>query len=334
MIRIAVAGAGQWGRNHVRVLAALPGARLTWVADPDDERRAAASVIAPRARMTTDLGEALADPDLDAVVVASPGSTHHAVARQVIDAGKHLLVEKPLTTASDTSWDLVRRARRRGVLLAVGHLLLYHPAVRALKRAVSARSFGAVRYMHCTRTNLGRIRPTEGALESLAPHDISVMVHLLEQWPVAVSAQGARHVQPRFHDVVFLHLRFPGNVLAQIHLSWLEPLKVRRVSVVGERGMAVFDDMAADGKVQVLHAKIPPVPGRPGGPPGHPTRVTYPRIAVREPLVEELKAFVRCVRTGTAPLTPGEDGARSMRVLEAAQASLDDGGREVRLRIR
>jgi predicted dehydrogenase len=227
----------------------------------------------------------------------------------------------------------VRRARKRGVLLAVGHLLLYHPAVRAMKRAVSARSFGAIRYMHCTRTNLGRVRPTEGALESLAPHDLSVMVHLLGRWPIAVSAHGARHVQPKFDDVVFLGLRFPGGVLAQVHLSWLEPLKVRRVSVVGERAMAVFDDMAAEGKVQLLHAKIPPEPLKPGLPPGHPTRITYPRLAVREPLTEELKAFVRAVRTRTESPTPGEDGARIMRVLEAAQASLDDGGREVRLRI-
>ncbi len=160
------------------------------------------------------------------------------------------------------------------------------------------------------------------------------MVHLLGRWPTAVTARGARHVQPRYPDVVFLGLRFPGGVLGQVHLSWLEPLKVRRVSVVGERAMAVFDDMASDGKLQLLHAKIPPEPQRPGVPPGQPTRVTYPRIAAREPLVEELKAFVQAVRSGTAPDTPGEDGARIMRVLEAAQESLDDDGREVRLRIR
>jgi len=334
LIRIAVAGAGQWGRNHVRVLASLPGARLTWVADPDPQRREAAALLAPRARVTADVAEALADPALDAVVVASPGSTHHEVARAAIAAGKHVLVEKPLTTTSQTSWDLVKRARARGVLLAVGHLLLYHPAVDAMRRAVTSRSFGAIRYMHCRRTNLGRVRPTESALESLAPHDLSVMVHLLGQWPTAVTARGARHVQPTYPDVVFLGLRFPGGVLGQIHLSWLEPLKVRRISVVGERGMAVFDDMSADGKVQVLHARIPPEPVRPGQPAGHPTRVTYPRLAVREPLVEELRAFVQAVRRGGPVVTPGEDGARILRVLEAAQASLEADGREVRLRIR
>ncbi len=333
MIRIAVAGAGQWGRNHVRVLASLPGARLTWVADPDPVRRDAAAALAPRARVTDDIVEALADPTLDAVVVASPGPTHHAVASAAIAAGKHVLVEKPLTTRSETSWDLVRRARKRGVLLAVGHLLLYHPVVRAMKRAVSARSFGAIRYMHAQRTNLGRMRPHESALESLAPHDVSVMVHLLGRWPTAVTATGARHVQPTYDDVVFLGLRFPGNVVAQISLSWLEPQKARRVSVVGEHAMAVFDDMAPEHKLQVLHAKIPPEPIVPGRPPA-PVRSTYPRIAAREPLREELLAFVKAIRTGTPAETPGEDGARVMRVMDAAQASLDSGGHEIALRIR
>jgi len=333
LIQIAVAGAGQWGRNHVRVLAGLRGARLTWVIDPDPVRRKAAAERAPRARVTAELAEALADPALDAVVVASPGPTHHAVAAAAIAAGKHVLVEKPLTTEGATSWDLVRRARRAGVLLAVGHLLLHHPVVAAMKRAVSARSFGAIRYMHCRRTNLGRMRPKESALESLAPHDVSVMVHLLGRWPTAVTARGARHVQPHYDDVVFLGLRFPGGVLGQIHLSWLEPLKVRRISVVGERAMAVFDDMEVEHKLQILHAQIPPPPVIPGRPPA-PVRVTHPRIAAGEPLGAELRAFLRAIRTGTPSLTPGEDGARVVRVMEAARASLEQDGREVALRIR
>jgi len=333
LIQIAVAGAGRWGRNHVRVLDALPGARLTWVIDPDAACREAAAARAPRARMTATLAEALADPRLDAVVVASPGPSHHAVAAAAIAAGKHVLVEKPLTTDGASSWDLVRRARRAGVLLSVGHLLLHHPVVAAMKRAVDASSFGAIRYMHCRRTNLGRMRPNESALECLAPHDVSVMVHLLGRWPTAVTARGARHVQPHFDDVVFLGLRFPGGVLGQVHLSWLEPLKVRRISVVGARAMAVFDDMEAEHKLQILHAEIPPPPARPGHPPA-PVRVRHPRIAAGEPLGCELRAFVRAMEKGTPLLTPGEDGARVVRVMEAARASLEQGGREIALRIR
>ncbi len=330
MIHVAVAGAGQWGRNHVRTLAAMRGVRLAWIVDPDAANREAAAALAPRAALTDDLDEALADPDLVAVVVASPGPTHHAVARAAIAAGKHVLVEKPLTTSVEDSRDLVRRAKRAGVLLGVGHLLVHHPAIRALKRVTSSRAFGAIRYFQCQRTNLGRIRADEGALAGLAPHDISVMTHLLGRWPVAVHAVGARHVQPQAEDVVFLGLRFPGGVLGQVHLSWLEPRKIRRIHVVGEHAMAIFDDMLPNAKLEIISAKIPPpAPG-----PIHPPDVRYPSVPEKEPLREELLAFFRAIRTGKPFVAPGEDGIRVAKVLEGAQQSLDEGGREIRLRIR
>jgi predicted dehydrogenase len=327
LIRVAVAGAGQWGRNHVRVLASLPGARLTWVVDPDAQRRAVAARVAPDARLARDIGEALGDEHLDAVVIASPGPTHGAIARAALEAGKHVLCEKPLTPRADEAWGLVRLARRLDRVLGVGHLLLYHPALGVLRREVARASFGAVRYIHCQRTNIGRVRHDESALTSLAPHDLSVMVDLLGRWPTAVSALGARHVQPRWEDVVFLALRFPGGVLGHIHLSWLEPLKVRRVSVVGERAMAVFDDMAASHPIEVV-----PAPRTDAG--RFPPRIRRPAVGRAEPLAEELRAFLRAVRTGRPMPTPGEDGARVARVLEAAQRSLEEGGHEVALRIR
>jgi len=330
LIHVAVAGAGQWGRNHVRTLASMPGVRLDWVVDPDPRRLAAAEAVAPKARRVAAVAEALADPRLDALVVASPGPTHHEVACAAIAAGKHVLVEKPLTTCVKTSQDLVRRAKRAGVLLGVGHILIHHPVVRALKRATEAASFGAIRYIHCRRTNLGRVRTDEGALASLAPHDISVMAHLLGAWPVAVEARGARHVQSHAEDVVFLGLRFPGGVLGQVHLSWLEPLKIRRISVVGAGAMAVFDDMRAEGKLEIIRATIPP----PARGPVKPPVSTFPRIAAREPLREELRAFLRAVKTGGPLETPGEDGVRVARVLEAAERSLREGGREIKLRFR
>lgn len=329
-MHVAVAGAGQWGRNHVRTLASMRGVRLDWVVDPDPARREAAAALAPRAQLTDELAEALADTRLDAVVVASPGPTHHEVARAAIAAGKHVLVEKPLTTCVDTSRDLVRRAKRAGVLLGVGHLLVHHPVVRALKRATEAASFGPIRYFHCSRTNLGRVRTDEGALAGLLPHDVSVMAHLLGRWPVAVQAVGARHVQPHAEDVVFVGLRFPGGVLGQVHLSWLEPLKTRRISVVGAGAMAIFDDMQATGKLELIRAKIPPAARGPAKPPV----VSYPSIPEREPLREELRAFLLSARTGKPFAAPGEDGVRVARVLEGAQQSLDEGGREIRLRIR
>ncbi len=325
MIRLAVAGAGDWGRNHVRVLANLPGVRLDWIADPDVGRWPAAQALAPRATCVGDVGEALHDDRLDGVVVSSPGPTHGRVARAALRAGKHVLVEKPLTPTGEESWDLVRRARRADRLLGVGHLLLYHPAVRALKREIDIGRLGAVRYMHCQRTNLGRIRRDEGALVSLAPHDISVMVHLLGDWPVGVSARGAVCAQPEFEDIVFVTLRFGGGRLGNIHLSWLDPLKVRRISVVGEGRMAVFDDMSDD-KLRVVSRVDGSGPIR--------NRVRRPRVSAAEPLREELRAFVSAIRDGGDMPTPGEDGARVVRVLEAAQRSIDADGREFRVRIR
>jgi predicted dehydrogenase len=334
LIHLAVAGAGQWGRNHIRTLARMPGARLAWIVEPDAARRQAACELAPGARGTAELREALDDERVEGVIVASPGPTHHEVAGAALDAGRHVMCEKPLTTDVASSRDLVRRAKRRGVHLAVGHLLVHHPAVKALARTAAGARFGAIRYIHCRRTNLGRVRTDEGTLASLAPHDISVMVHLLGRWPVAVQARGARHVQPSWEDVVFLGFRFPGGVLGQVHLSWLEPLKVRRISVVGAHAMAVFDDMDPENKLQVIRARIPPPAPDPRGHTADGIRVSHPHVPPRQPLREELRAFVRCIRTGEPPLTPGEDGVRVAQVLEAAQRSLDEGGREVRLRIR
>lgn len=323
-MRVAVAGAGEWGRNHVRTLAGLPGVDLAWVIDPDPARREAAQALAPRARVVADDTEALADRRLTAVVVASPSPTHGPVARAALAAGKHVLVEKPLAPTSEEAQDLVRRARRAGRLLAVGHLLLHHPAMPHLKRFVADRRSGPVLYIYGQRSNIGRLRDDEGALISLAPHDISVMAHLLDAWPVAASAHARRCLQARHDDVVFLTLRFPGGTLGQVHLSWLEPLKVRRISVVARDAMAVFDDMLPVEKVR-LHRVLPgsganrvadPVP-------------RVPTVAAVEPLRAELLAFLRSVRRGTPCLTPGEDGVRVVRVLEAAQASLRSGGREI-----
>ncbi|MHC5011681.1 MAG: Gfo/Idh/MocA family protein [Planctomycetota bacterium] len=334
---MAVAGAGAWGTNHIRTLVSMRGVRLAWIIDPDPERRDAARRLAPDARTTADPAEAFADDRLDAVVIASPSPTHAPLARAALAASKHVLVEKPLAPDAGTAWDLVRRARRAQRLLAVGHLLLYHPAVRRLKRLVEEQRLGGIHYLYGQRTNLGRIRSDEGALTSLAPHDISVMVHLLGAWPTAVAARGAAYVQPHWEDVVFLTLYFPGGVLGHVHLSWLDPHKVRRLSLVGSRRMAVFDDMDAAARLRI-HDKsavaVEPdvVPARP--PEIHRGGSRVVALPDREPLREELRAFLESARSGSPILTPGEDGARVVRVLEAAQRSLRAGGERIALRIR
>jgi predicted dehydrogenase len=332
LIRFAVAGAGEWGRNHIRVLGGLRGVELRWIVDPLPERLETAGRLAPRARLAPDLAEALADAKVDAVVVSSPSPSHAPLARAALAAGKHVLVEKPLATDAASAEDLVRRARRARRQLSVGHLLLHHPAVRRLKQLTSRGTLGRVHYLYAQRTNLGRIRTDEGALTSLAPHDVSVMAHLLDAWPLAVSARGAAYVQPRWEDVVFLTLEFPDGILGHVHLSWLDPHKVRRLSLVGSRRMAVFDDMSANERL-CLHDKsaVPPPAGAVQGA-ALDVRSRGSRslaLPAREPLREELLAFVRSIRTGKPGLAPGEDGARVVGVLEAAQRSLASGGRRV-----
>lgn len=337
MIRLAVAGAGAWGRNHIRTLANLPGVRLAFVIEPNDERRELARELAPQAAFVSEAEEALADARLDGLVVASPTPTHVPLATLALNAGKHVLCEKPLAPDADQAWALVRHARRRQRLLSIGHLLLYHPAVERLKRLISTDRLGQMHYLVAQRTNLGRIRTDEGTLTSLGPHDVSVMVHLLGTWPISVAAHGAAYLQPKWEDVVFLVLRFPGGVLGHVHLSWLDPDKVRRMSLVGSRRMAVFDDMDADAPLR-LHDKAalsaPQADTPPGEWPVRSGRTRVLRLPSREPLREELRAFARCIRDGLPSRTPGEDGARVLRVLDAAQRSLLAGGAEIQLRVR
>lgn len=319
-IGIAVAGCGEWGRNHVRVMATIPGARLLHVADPNPARREAAQALAPGATVSESIEPALTDPRVEAVVVASPSPTHAPIGRAAIAAGKDLLVEKPLAPTVAEATDLARRAKRAGRVLVVGHILLHHPAVHHLHGVVSRRLLGRVHYLHAQRTNLGRIRTDEGALTSLGPHDVSVMAYLLGAWPVSVSAQGAAYVQPEREDVVFLTLRFPGGRLGHVHLSWLDPHKVRRLTIVGSKRMAVFDDMEPE-KVR-LHRYAPRDPYR--------GETSAPAIPPKEPLVEQAKAFLSAVRTRRAPpLCDGAAGVRVARVLAAAEKSLSLSGREV-----
>lgn len=328
---IAVVGCGEWGRNHVRAFVGLPGARLLHVADASPERREVARGIAPDAVVSDDLAAALADPAVGAVVVATPSPTHAALGRAALAAGKHVLIEKPLAPTAAEADDLVARATAAGRILMVGHLLLHHPAVRHLKSLLARGGLGDLHYLYAQRTNLGRIRTDENALSSLGPHDVSVMAYLLDAWPESVSAQGAAYVQPTREDVVFVTMRFPGGRLGHMHLSWLDPHKVRRLTLVGSRRMAVFDDMEPADKIRV-HDKGP-VPAEPGTW-GEALALRFgetriPRLPNVEPLRAELRAFVKSCVTGTQPLTDGASGASVVRVLAAAEKSLRKGGREV-----
>lgn len=330
MVRIGVIGAGAWGRNHVRTFASLEEAELAVVADRSPEVRRRIARDHPHVRCAADAAQAFEDPSIDGVVLATPAPTHARLARAALEAGKHVLVEKPLALDVREAEELERLARKCGRVLMVGHLLLYHPAVLYLKRLLDEGELGRPLYLYCERVNLGVIRRDENALWSLGPHDLSLALFLLGDGVSDVSARGAAYITPGVHDVVFANLRYGDHRMANLHVSWLDPHKSRRVVLVGDRKMAVFDDMAAQEKVRIYDkGALPDAVGYAEHLTVRSGDILIPKIPMSEPLREEARAFVEAIRTGDPPRTGASHGVEVVRLLAAAQASLEDGGRPV-----
>jgi predicted dehydrogenase len=334
VIRVAVVGAGAWGINHVRAFARTKGAELVRICDPSDEALARARQLVPTARTGRDVGDALADPDVDAVVLATPAIHHAAHARAALEAGKHVLVEKPLALSPADAIAATAAAARAQKTLMVGHLMLFHPAVGHLKKLVDAGELGKLYYLYAVRVNLGRVRRDENAMWSLAPHDVSMILHLTGEMPASVSARGGSYLQPSIADVAFLNLRFPSGILAQIQLSWLDPRKERRLTVVGSQKMVELDDAHPTEKLRIYDKGVDRPPTfteygeyltlRSGD-------IVIPRVAMHEPLDLECRHFIECCETGKRPLTDGESAVRVVEVLAAAEASLARDGEPVKL---
>jgi predicted dehydrogenase len=314
-LTVGVVGLGYWGPNLARNLDDLPCTTLTWLCDREEERLERYAARFPAARRTASFEDLLADESLDAVAIATPVVTHFELARQALVAGKHVFVEKPLALSSTLAEQLVALAEERGLVLMPGHLLLYHPGVGKLKELVSARDLGRLLYVYGNRQNLGQIRRDENALWSLGAHDLSVILHLVEEEPVEAWARGESFLNPGVEDVVFSYLRFPSGVVAHMHLSWLDPHKMRRMTVVGDKKMAVFDDMELERKVTVYDK----------GPEQRQTRtgdISSPKIANDEPLRLECEHFLALLRGEGDPLAAARDGLAVVRALEQLQASL------------
>ena len=328
-VGIAVVGTGDWGANLVRNFAGLPGARLVALCDSDPQRLGRTAAQHPGARAAAHVDEIAAAPDVQGVVVSSSAVAHYPIARTLLAAGKDVYVEKPLALEVAHAEELVRLAAERGSILMVGHLLIHHPGVRYLKGMVDRGDLGELYYIYSQRVNLGKVRRDESALWSFAPHDLSVILHLLGMEPIDVVARGSAFLQGRVEDVVFVDLRFPGGRLAHVHVSWLDPHKLRKFTVVGSQKMVVFDDMEASEKVRIYDKGV----DRAGQVVSYGDALTVrsgdiviPRISLQEPLRIECQHFIDCIRERRAPITDGHDGLRVVRVLAAAQASLDAGG--------
>jgi predicted dehydrogenase len=325
-LRLGIVGLGYWGPNLARNLARV--GELAWACDLSDDNLRRYGKLYPEARMTSDIDELLADDTLDAVAIATSVPTHHPLGMRVLAAGKHLFVEKPLALSLAEARELVEAAEDADLRLMVGHLLLFHPGLRAVKRLIESGELGKLFYLYGNRQNLGKVRADENALWSLGAHDIAVLLDLVGERPTELQARGECYVRPGVEDVVFGYLKFPSGVVAHLHLSWLDPNKMRRLTVVGSDKMVVFDDMESDRKVTVYDKGInlpradtygEYVAVRSGD-------ISIPRVPSDEPLRLEVEEFAAAIRERRAPVSDGASGIAVVEVLAGLQRSLDEGG--------
>jgi predicted dehydrogenase len=328
MTGLGLVGAGKWGGNWLRTLAGLPDVDLRWCCDLNETLLAKVRQTHPQVSTTETFDDLLHDPATEGLVIASIAPTHYPLAKKALEAGKHVLVEKPMTLTTADAVELNRVAGRAGRALMVGHLMEYHPAISAIRRLIQAGEIGEVRRIESRRTNHGTLRTDENVWWSFAPHDISMAVRLMGDWPDVVHCEGQCIIQPRVADVVGGTLRFPGNRMARIDVSWHDPAKVRELKIYGTKKWVVFDDTLPWGRKVLVHDRGFEV--NTAAPPAQ-------RIAVRqgsvqalaldqtEPLIAEARHFVECIRTGARPLSDGIAGAAVVSVLEYGQKSLESG---------
>jgi predicted dehydrogenase len=324
---VGVVGLGYWGPNLARNFDRLPDAQLAWLCDASEEALARWGAAFPSARTTSSLDDLLSDDSLDAVVIATPVPTHAELAIRVLAAGKHCFVEKPLARSEHEAEAVVEAARAADRVLMVGHLLEYHPGVERLSELVESGELGDLRYIYSNRLNLGKHRQDENALWSLGAHDVSVILRLAGEEPAEATAVGESYVKPGVEDVVFAFMRFPSGITAHMHLSWLDPHKERRFTVVGSKRMATFDDMEFERKLTIYDKGFDEDYNSYGEYIARSGDVSSPRISNEEPLLIECRHFIERVRDGAEPRSGAESALRVVRVLERLQQALTESSR-------
>ena len=332
LTQVGVIGSGYWGPNLIRNFVEMPGCNLRAIADLSVARLDAMKSRYPHVKTTTDYRR-LFDLDLDAVVICTPPHTHHQIAKDCLEQGLHVLIEKPMTTNSADARDLIDVAARAGRVLMVGHTFVYNSAVRALRRMMAEGSLGTIHYIDAVRVGLGLYHPTVNVVWDLAPHDVSILVYLLGATPVQVSATAAACVHTSVEDVAYLTLTFPGGILTHVRVSWLDPSKTRRITVVGSEKMVTYDDVETNEKIKIYDKGVEALqPSNSFGEFQFNYRygdIVAPFIEFHEPLRVEAEHFIECVRTGASPITDGQAGLQVVSIIESLQSSLRAGGRSV-----
>jgi len=325
-VNIAIIGCGYWGPNLVRNFNEIPDSNLVGCCDLKEENLNKIKQLYPSTKTTKNYKDILEDKSIDAVVVATSAPTHYLLAQEALACGKHVFIEKPMTLSSYAAEQLIYSAKKNSKILMVGHLLEYHPAVRKIKSLIDSGELGEIYYLYSQRLNLGQVRHDENALWCLAPHDISVALYLLGMEPFQATAQGQSYLQKDIEDVVFSCLNFSNGTIVHMHISWLDPNKVRKLTVVGSKKMVVFDDMEGVEKIRIYDKGVEE---------GFAVRfgdVVIPLLDTQEPLRRECLHFIDCIRNNKKPLSDGRDGERVIRVLEAVQESLKNNGMPVKVR--
>ncbi|MCB0726063.1 MAG: Gfo/Idh/MocA family oxidoreductase [Ignavibacteriae bacterium] len=318
-IKLAVIGCGKWGMNHVRTAYNLFGNGLKYCADSDADLKEKINRISSEIKFTSDIKDLIADPEVNAVIISTPAESHFEIAKEMLLAGKNVLVEKPITLNSDEAKVLNKLSKEKGLILMVGHLLLYHPAILKLKEYLDSGKLGKLQYIYSNRLNLGNIRTEENILWSFAPHDISVIQFLTGCIPDEVSATGAIFVQDGIQDTTLTYLNFKGNVHAHIFVSWLHPFKEQRLVVIGDKAMMVFEDTLSENKLQYFRKGFEIIDGLPVKKDAEFENIEFDNT---QPLEIEQNHFAECIKNSSTPRTDGVNAIEVLETLERAQKDL------------
>lgn len=336
MVNIGVIGCGYWGPKHIRVCHELKEINLKRVCDLEEKRLEQVRIQYPYVETSKDYTDILKD-NIDAIIIATPVNTHYNLAKEALLNDKHVLIEKPITSNSEEAMELVELAEKRNLVLMTGHTYEYHPAVDYLREIVLKGELGDIYSIDAARLNLGLYRPDVNVLWDLAPHDISIMLTLTKEEPVAVSARGTYHIDSGVCDMAYLEILYANNSMGHVHVSWLHPRKIREITIVGSQKMAVYDDMSESEKIHIYDKGLALTSSNNGfsnWPPNYRYGdVTIPFIASAEPLKQECSHFLQCIEEGKKPRSDGWAGLRVTSILEAADKSLANSGQRVELRL-